>query len=75
MSHSTSGLSVSIKDAPPLDYWEADPAWDGTIFRSAAQARRPNRSDEIPLEIKLPVAGTNVRIRAVTVDGKQIETG
>ncbi|MEW6094317.1 MAG: site-specific DNA-methyltransferase [Chloroflexota bacterium] len=75
MTHSSSGLSVAIKDAPLLDYWEADPAWDGKIFRSAAQARRPNRSAEIPLETKLPVAGTNVRIRAVTVDGKQIETG
>ncbi len=75
ISHSTSGLSVAIKDAPALDYWEADPAWDGKTFRSAAQARRPNRSAEIPLEIKLPVAGTNVRIRAVTVDGKQIEIG
>lgn len=60
---------------PLLDYWEADPAWDGVIFRSAAQARRSNRSASIPLEIKLPVAGTNVRLRAVTVDGELIELG
>jgi DNA modification methylase len=58
-----------------LDYWEADPAWDGETFRSAAQAYRPIRSGDIPLEIKMPVAGTNVRIRAVTVNGEQIELG
>ncbi|MBI4731823.1 MAG: site-specific DNA-methyltransferase [Chloroflexi bacterium] len=69
----SSGTSVIINDAPELDYWEVDPDWDGKTFRSAAQARRPNRSAEIPLEIKLPVAGENIRIRAVTIDGKQIE--
>ncbi len=66
---------VRLEDAPNLDYWEVDPAWDGSTYRSAAQAWRPNRTAEIPLEIKLPVAGTNVRVRAVTVDGKQIEMG
>lgn len=58
-----------------LDYWEVDPAWDGKTFRSAAQARRPNRSAEIPLEIELPVAAANLRVRAVTVEGELIETG
>ncbi len=33
--------SVNIKDSLDFDYWEVDPAWDGTIFRSAAQAQRP----------------------------------
>jgi len=56
-----------------LDYWEADPAWDGKIFRSAMQARRPNRSGEIPLKIKLPAAPTNVCVRAVTTAGEQIQ--
>ncbi len=59
----------------PLDHWEVDPAWDGKVFRSAAQARRQNRTNVIPLEIKLPVAGTRVRIRAVTVQGERLETG
>jgi site-specific DNA-methyltransferase (adenine-specific) len=63
--------SVRLVDAPDLDYWEVDPAWDGKTFRSAAQARRPNRSGKIPLEIKLPAAPTNVCVRAVTVDGGQ----
>jgi DNA modification methylase len=56
-----------------LDYWEADPAWDGKIFRSALQVRRPNRSDKIDLERKLPVAASKVRIRAVTVEGDLLE--
>jgi DNA modification methylase len=58
-----------------LDYWEVDPAWDGLVFRSAAQAKRSNRSEEIPMEIKLPVAAANVRLRAVTIDGEQFELG
>jgi len=64
-----SSLNISLKDPPALDYWEIDPAWDGKIFRSAIQTRRPNRSAEIPLEIKMPAAPTNVCVRAVTVDG------
>jgi DNA modification methylase len=69
-----SDLTISLKDPPPLDYWEIDPAWDGKIFRSAIQARRPNRSAEIPLEIKMPFAPTNVCVRAITVDGLLIQS-
>ena len=69
-----SNLTVSLKNPPPLDYWEVDPAWDGKIFRSACQARRSNRSAEIPLEIKMPVAPSNVCVRAVTVDGSVIQS-
>ena len=69
-----SNLTISLINPPPLDYWEVDPAWDGKIFRSACQARRSNRSAEIPLEIKMPVAPTNVCVRAVTVDGSVIQS-
>jgi len=69
-----SDLTLSLKDPPALDYWEIDPAWDGIIFRSAIQTRRPNRSAEIPLELKMPVAPTNVCVRAVTVDGSLIQS-
>ncbi len=65
--------TIRLVDAPDLDYWDVDPAWDGVCFRSAMQARRPNRSGEIPLEIKLPAAPTNVCVRAVTIDGQQIQ--
>jgi DNA modification methylase len=69
-----SNLTLSLKDPPALDYWEIDPAWDGKIFRSAIQAWRPNRSTDIPSEIKMPVAPTNVCVRAVTVDGLLIQS-
>jgi DNA modification methylase len=69
-----SGQTLSLNDPPSLDYWEVDPAWDGKIFRSTFQARRSNRSAEIPLEIKMPAAPTNVCVRAVTVDGSVIQS-
>jgi hypothetical protein len=71
----TSRQTVTLNDRAALDYWEADPAWDGKLFRSAGQARRPNRSGELPSEIKLPVAAENLRVRAVAVSGEQIESG
>jgi DNA modification methylase len=79
-TNSTSSLSISHQDVSlnhtsALDYWEVDPAWDGILFRSAGQARRPNRSGELPSEIKLPVEPGHFRVRAVTISGKQIEFG
>jgi DNA modification methylase len=65
--------AISITNAPALDFWEADPAWDGKTFRSAVQARRPNRSSEIRLEIKTPAAPANLCVRAVTVEGHRVE--
>jgi site-specific DNA-methyltransferase (adenine-specific) len=67
------GKVIRLVDAPELDYWEVDPAWDGKVFRSAQQARRPRRAGELPLEIKLPASPTNVCVRAVRVDGKQVQ--
>jgi hypothetical protein len=64
--------TIRLVTSPDLDYWEVDPTWDGIHFQSAMQARRPNRSGKIPLEIKLPAAPTNVCVRAVTIDGRQI---
>jgi DNA modification methylase len=64
---------LSLKNLPPLDYWEIDPAFDGKVFHSAFQARRPNRAVEIPLEIKMPEASTNVCVRAVTIEGSLIQ--
>ena len=45
--------AVKIDTRLPIDYWEIDPAWDGKIFKSAAQAQRPLRSEEISKEIKI----------------------
>jgi DNA modification methylase len=55
-----------------VDYWEVDPAWDGKIFRSVAQAKRPVRSGDIPMELKIKVGG-NVCIRLVTAKGGQYQ--
>ena len=65
--------TIRLVDFPELDYWEVDPAWDGRSFNSVMQARRPNRSGKIPLEIKLPAAPTNVCVRAVTIAGGLIQ--
>jgi DNA modification methylase len=64
--------SISLNTKLDLDYWEVDPAWDGIMFRSAVQARRPVRSGEIPMELKIE-AGSNVCIRLVTAKGKQYQ--
>jgi hypothetical protein len=65
--------TIRLLDAPDLDYWEIDPAWDTACFRSAMQARRPNRSGAIPQEIKMPAVPTNICVRAVTVDARLIQ--
>ena len=72
-STAISNLNVTLLDPPPLDYWEIDPCWDGKLFRSAIQARRPNRSTSIPLEIKSPTRPRNACVRAVTVDGSLLQ--
>lgn len=64
--------SICLKTKLDLDYWEVDPAWDGTIFKSAAQAKRPARSGKIPHELKIK-AGRNVCIRLVTATGDQYQ--
>jgi DNA modification methylase len=60
---------VSLKTKLELDYWEVDPNWDGKIFKSAAQAKRPERSGHLPLELKIKT-GSNICIRLVTTRGK-----
>jgi DNA modification methylase len=64
--------SVCLQTKLDVDYWEVDPSWDGKIFRSAAQARRPIRSGEIPRELKIK-AGSNFCIRLVTAKGEQFQ--
>ncbi len=47
-------VSIEAGEDIDLDYWEVDPAWDGRVFSSAAQAVRPRRKGTIPLELMLP---------------------
>jgi hypothetical protein len=60
---------VRLESDLELDYWEVDPAWDGTTFKSAAQAARAPRSGEIPKELKVKTGGDALCLRFVTVDG------
>lgn len=62
--------SVALDTKLDLDYWEVDSDWDGKTFKSTAQATRPARRGDIPLELKIKV-GHKVCIRLVTVKGKQ----
>ena len=64
--------SVSLDARVHLDCWEVDPDWDGKMFKSAAQAKRPARSGDLPVEIKLKTGG-NICIRCVAVNGKQYQ--
>lgn len=64
--------AISLSTKLDLDYWEVDPAWDGKMFKSTMQAKRPVRSGDIPYELKIK-AGSNLSIRLVTVNGKQYQ--
>lgn len=64
--------SVSLNTRLDLDYWDVDPDWDGKMFRSAIQAKRPVRSGDIPMQLKIK-AGGNACVRLVTVKGKQYQ--
>ena len=64
--------SVHINGRLDLDYWEVDPAWDGKIFKSAAQAQRPIRKGELSRDIKIKT-GPNMCVRLITVKGKMLQ--
>ena len=56
-----------------LDYWEVDPAWDGRLFCSVAQALRPTRRGNLSTELTLPctILGERLAIRWVEIGGHQ----
>jgi len=58
------------------DYWEIDPAWDGKIFHSVAQACRPLKKGDIPTELPVPgtISGKRVCIRTVKIQGSHHQT-
>jgi DNA modification methylase len=64
-----SAQSVDVNGRSDLDYWEIDPAWDGQLFKSAAQAYRPVRSGEIVHELRIKT-GRKICVRFVTVAGE-----
>ncbi len=64
--------TLQLDTSLALDYWEVDPAWDGKIFKSAAQVVRPARSAEIPFELKIKT-GREVCVRLVTIQGEHFQ--
>jgi len=79
MSQTTSSTNVKFTDGIlklstklDLDYWEVDPFWDGKLFKSTMQAKRPARNGELPMELKIKT-GSNICIRLVTVKGRQYQ--
>jgi DNA modification methylase len=54
-----------------LDYWEVDPAWDGQVFHSAAQAVRKRGAHSMPSRLVFPtVPGDRACLRLVSTSGK-----
>jgi DNA modification methylase len=64
--------SVHVNGRLDLDYWEVDPAWDGKIFKSAAQAQRPVRSGELSHNLQIKT-GRCVCVRLITVQGEMLQ--
>jgi len=64
--------SVFLGNPEDIDYWEVDPDWDGTTFKSANQAVRPVRRGDIPRELKIKT-GRRVCIRLVNIKGQQFQ--
>lgn len=64
--------SLVLETKLNLDYWEADSNWDGKIFKSTAQAKRPIRSGELSFELKIKTGG-KICIRLVTATGKHYQ--
>jgi DNA modification methylase len=58
-----------------LEYWEIDPNWDGTCFRSARQAVRPRAKAAISARQVLPGGRVGERIcaRFDCTDGRRLE--
>lgn len=70
------GSSQAIKfpgdELSEMDYWEVDPAWDGQIFRSAAQVVRPRKKKAIADQVDVPTVSSDLPlcVRAVHIKGR-----
>jgi site-specific DNA-methyltransferase (adenine-specific) len=56
------------EQADEIDYWEIDPAWDGHLFRSAAQAIRLRRKGIFTNQLSLPSRRTDLPVCARVID-------
>jgi DNA modification methylase len=69
-------LIIDQDIANDLDYWEADPAWDGQTYRSAVQAIRPRSKQLIATSLELPNASriNPIAIRTININGTQTQS-
>jgi DNA modification methylase len=69
-------LTLATANLEKLDYWEADPDWDGQVFRSAAQAVRPRKKKPIRIQLPIPPISKrrSIAVRLVRVSGEQEQT-
>lgn len=65
--------ALSVETNQELDYWEVDPNWDGSLFRSAAQAVRPAGKGALPGHLDIPCKKKSICVRAVDIQGNQFQ--
>ncbi|HEX6303195.1 MAG TPA: DNA methyltransferase [Anaerolineales bacterium] len=67
-------LEESELDLRDIDFWEADPFFEGKVFRSAAQAVRSRKQEIVSSQLDLPTPARErqVCVRMVKVNGEQI---
>jgi DNA modification methylase len=64
------GQTIHLVTQQPeeIDYWEVDPAWDGKVFHSAAQALRPRGKGGFVDHLNLPISNHSLPICVRVVD-------
>ena len=77
---SAQSVSLDLSLLEKLDYWEVDPAWDSTVFRSVVQATRPQKKGTIASHLNLPVLPESksinkIAVRLVDISGGQYQAG
>ena len=75
---SSKNVRVSINEPSilsNLDYWEIDPAWDGKVFRSVAQAVRPRKQGDISNTLVFARPNHRIKLcaRLVNIDGQRAQ--
>jgi site-specific DNA-methyltransferase (adenine-specific) len=64
-------LSITGK-IEDVDFWEIDPDWDGTTFKSSAQAVRSVRSGDVAHSLKIKT-GRSLCVRLVKASGSHFQ--
>lgn len=65
-------LSFEKSSVDEVDFWEIDPAWDGQLFRSAAQSIRPRSQESLSTKLQFPseVLQGTICVRFVSINGE-----